>query len=107
MRTSVLFLLAAGTVLAQSTAQPVSGNATYGGASNQFVHGSATFHVPRLRPMVVTGAAYSAERIGKNIQTLADGTHIEHVMQHEWLYRDSAGRTRTERPLFMGPRTQS
>src|SRR5205823_3655401 len=98
---SLLFLLAAGTVFAQSTAQPVSSNTTYSGPSNQLVRGSTTLHVPHFIAPVVTGAPYSAERIGKNTQTLGDGTHIEHIMQHEWLYRDSAGRTRIERPVFM------
>src|SRR5438045_136485 len=99
MRTPLLFLLCASTAFAHSNALPASGSATYGGPANQLIHGSATLHVPRFVVPVITGAPYSGERVGKNLQTLADGTHIEHIMQHEWLYRDSAGRSRTERPL--------
>ncbi len=46
----------------------------------------------------IAGAPYSAEKETENVQTLADGTHIT----HKWtlkMYRDSAGRTRTERTI--------
>jgi hypothetical protein len=44
-------------------------------------------------------APYSATQEHSSVQTLADGTHISHNMPPEKLYRDSQGRTRTERPL--------
>jgi hypothetical protein len=54
---------------------------------------------------VVAGAPYCAEQITEHVQTLADGTHITQPAQMTKLYRDSQGRTRTERsaPLPPGP----
>jgi hypothetical protein len=48
-----------------------------------------------FRPM--TGAPYSAQQVMEHVQTLADGTHITQTTQQTTLYRDSEGRTRTER----------
>jgi hypothetical protein len=48
----------------------------------------------------ITGAPYSAEIVSEDVQTLVDGTHITRKSTSR-VYRDSAGRTRTERP--MGP----
>jgi hypothetical protein len=47
-------------------------------------------------------APYSAVRESSNVQTLSDGTHISHKPSTEKIYRDSQGRTRTERS-FCGP----
>jgi hypothetical protein len=47
---------------------------------------------------VVTGAPYSAEEVSESVQTLADGTHITHKSTVK-MYRDSEGRTRTERSM--------
>lgn len=47
---------------------------------------------------VVTGAPYSAEEINETVQTLSDGTHITHKSTTK-MYRDSEGRTRTERSM--------
>src|SRR5215469_2868948 len=52
---------------------------------------------------VVTGAPYSAEQLTEHVQTLADGTHITQPAQTTKLYRDSAGRTRTERSFPIPP----
>ena len=46
----------------------------------------------------VTGAPYSAEEVTERVRTLADGTHITQPPTTTRIYRDSAGRTRTERP---------
>jgi hypothetical protein len=51
----------------------------------------------------ITGAPYSGEEVGEMVQTLADGTHITRTMPATKVYRDSAGRTRTERPMFWAP----
>ena len=45
----------------------------------------------------VTGVPYSAEQTSELTQTLADGTHISHPTATIKVFRDSAGRTRTER----------
>lgn len=57
---------------------------------------------PPLHAPVVTGAPYSAEQVSEGTQTLADGTHIIQKTSVSKLYRDSEGRTRTERPAFLG-----
>lgn len=65
----------------------------------------ASSSVPMIPGGPVTGAPYSAEQTTEHIQTLADGTHITQPTQTIKLYRDSAGRTRTDRtaPLPPGP----
>lgn len=44
-------------------------------------------------------APYSAVQEFSNVQTLADGTHISRKPSTEKIYRDSQGRTRTERSI--------
>jgi hypothetical protein len=52
----------------------------------------------------VSGAPYSAEEVTEHVQALADGTHISQPAPKVKYYRDSQGRTRTERtfPLPAG-----
>jgi hypothetical protein len=47
-------------------------------------------------------APYSGEQVTEQVQTLADGTHITRKGAVQKIYRDSQGRTRTERPAFGG-----
>jgi hypothetical protein len=61
--------------------------------------GSAHFGPAPQHIQAVTGAPYSAEESSTTVQTLADGTHITHSSSTHKVYRDSAGRTRTERPF--------
>lgn len=58
---------------------------------------------PEMPGGVVTGAPYSAEQVTEHVQTLVDGTHITQPAQTTKLYRDSAGRTRTERSFPLPP----
>lgn len=58
-----------------------------------------------MRP--VTRAPYSADQTTEQLQTLADGTHITRGRRTVHLYRDSQGRTRTERPLAMRQQTEN
>jgi len=67
-------------------------------ANGGVVSGSAHFSAPPPG-QVVAGAPYSAEETNTKVQTLADGTHITHAGPIRKLYRDSAGRTRTEGPV--------
>lgn len=53
-------------------------------------------------PPGVTSAPYSATEETENTQTLSDGTHIA-TKTHARFYRDSQGRTRTERFLLLRP----
>ena len=83
----------------------VSGGVVAGSAqSGRSVGHTMTIRMPAppLHAQVVTGAPYSAEEVSEQTQTLADGTHIAQETQITKRYRDSEGRTRTERPWFMG-----
>ena len=51
----------------------------------------------------VTGVPYSAEEVTEHVQTLADGTHITQPSPKTVFYRDSLGRTRTERTFPLPP----
>ncbi|HVW85414.1 MAG TPA: hypothetical protein VHB50_12070, partial [Bryobacteraceae bacterium] len=65
--------------------------------------GSMHFGAPMPFAMrAITGAPYSAEEVVEQVQTLADGTHISQKPLSTKVYRDSLGRTRTEKPLFRG-----
>ncbi len=73
------------------------------GSSAGFV-GSAHFSSPPPFVRAITGAPYCGELVGGNVQTLADGTHLTRDDPSTKQCRDSAGRTRTERPAFPGSR---
>jgi hypothetical protein len=59
--------------------------------------GDAHMLIPARGPVV--GEPYSAETRTTQTQTLGDGTHIKRSMSWTRVYRDSQGRTRTERYL--------
>jgi hypothetical protein len=52
---------------------------------------------------LVTGQPYSAERVSEHTKTLTNGTHIDQKREMSRMYRDSEGRTRTERLVYLGP----
>jgi hypothetical protein len=56
--------------------------------------------MPPFAVAPVTGRPYSGEEVSESVQTLADGTHISQTMTLQKIYRDSQGRTRTERHLL-------
>src|SRR6266481_4426251 len=61
-----------------------------------------TFNVPKGVPApVVTGAPYSADQVIGNVQTLADGAHVDRGTSVRRFNRDSQGRTRIERPILV------
>jgi hypothetical protein len=102
------FCLAASVAFGQGVAGSIAG----GGAGSSGIIsaqvptvrgiGTTTMSMPRFMPPAITGAPYSAEQIQEHVQTLADGTHITQNQMREKVFRDSLGRTRTERPLTMG-----
>ena len=53
-------------------------------------------------PPVVRGMPYSAVTEGETVQTATDGTRFDHKMGRSKTYRDSQGRTRTERYIPTG-----
>jgi hypothetical protein len=65
------------------------------------IHGNMRFPVPRYRGSPILGAPYNAQRISESVMTGSDGTRFTTSQQQETIYRDSQGRTRTER--FMAP----
>ena len=68
------------------------------------VNGMGTMHFGPAPPFrATTGAPYSGDQVNETVQTLVDGTHITRTMPATKIYRDSLGRTRTERPMFRGP----
>jgi hypothetical protein len=93
-----LSLLVSPVALAQNSVS-VTGAGSSGGV-RRF---EATFDGPLGIPIpAITGAPFSAERTGEQTQTLTDGTHINHTGPSVRLFRDSAGRTRSERSTSMG-----
>ncbi len=56
--------------------------------------------MPQHLPFAIKGAPYSGVEISQRVQTLADGTNITQNSPSKQVYRDSSGRTRTERPFF-------
>ena len=69
-----------------------------------FTSGSMTV-APGLQRMgpPVAGEPYSVELESEHTQTLANGTHIDQKREISHSYRDSQGRTRTERFLLFPP----
>jgi hypothetical protein len=51
---------------------------------------------------LITGQPYSAVQVSEHTETLANGTHIQQKWESALLYRDSQGRTRTERFTYAG-----
>ena len=84
--------LAAVSAAAQTTSNP--GGASSGQVGGMMITNSAWFNGPSVGG--VAGQPYSTEQITEHVQTLADGTHITQGAQKTMMYRDSAGRTRTE-----------
>jgi hypothetical protein len=90
MKSFVLMMSLAVTVGAQTNTVGVAGRVV---AFNGSVVGGRA----------VTGMPYSAQQTTEHVQTLADGTRITQPAQQVMLYRDSLGRTRTERTFAPPP----
>jgi hypothetical protein len=65
-------------------------------------HGTMHFGASFSDGATIIGAPFSVEEVDENVQTLADGTHIRQTFPGIKRYRDSMGRTRTERQPFRG-----
>jgi hypothetical protein len=86
------FLLAAGGFSQQSVSSEL-GSAGF--------RGTARFMPPSPYPMTaITGAPYSAEEVYESLQVLIDGTRFTDRQPGTKRFRDSKGRTRTERPTI-------
>jgi hypothetical protein len=96
--TGALFLLIPAIFYGQAQSMVISGNSSRNAAG--VISGTANFRPPQFIPQPVLNAPYSGEQIQEHQQTLADGTHVNQVNSHQMMYRDSQGRTRTERSMF-------
>jgi hypothetical protein len=111
--TVLSFVLFSAVVLSAQTAPPNASPSSTGGVLGGMIVAPAGMmsispsFVSSIGPGapggVITGAPYSAEQVTEHVQTLADGTHITEPAQTTKLYRDSAGRTRTERSVPVPP----
>jgi len=68
---------------------------------NNSPRGSFTFQSPSFASRPVVGAPYYGEHISEQVQTLANGAHITHTNENFRTWRDSEGRTRTERLVII------
>jgi len=84
--------------LAQTPMSMPAGSVNFDKDGN-LVAGTFTFRVPPEPPPLgyLPGRPYSAEEVYQQSQILADGTRILRSNPSSFLYRDSAGRTRTEK----------
>lgn len=82
----------------------VATEATMASNGNE-IHGSMRFPAPRYRGTPVLGAPYSAQRVTEQVMVGSDGTRFTTSTRQETVWRDSQGRTRTERSL--GPGAQN
>jgi hypothetical protein len=89
------------TAISTSTSSSSTSTSTTVGP-NGFSGSARMGALPAFAMQTVTGAPYSGEEVSDQVQTLADGTHITQSSIPTKVYRDSLGRTRTERPLFRG-----
>jgi hypothetical protein len=85
---------------AQMSRNMPTGTVHFDGNGN-FVTATFTIKVPLQVPQTgfLPGRPYSAEEISQQTQILPDGTKILRSGQSNFMYRDSAGRTRAERHM--------
>jgi hypothetical protein len=105
MATRILIILGIVAIAVAPASAQVSTQGAIAGSSS--FSGSAGFGPPHPVGPAVTGAPYSGEEVTENIKILTDGTHITQKMMGRKVWRDNEGRTRTERPLGMGPNQPS
>jgi len=95
---------AAASIAFPACAQQMMTSASASSGAGGTVHGTFRFSGRPFQIPPVTGAPYSAERVSEHVQTAPDGTRFTTTNQREFIYRDSQGRTRTERrAMMMGP----
>jgi hypothetical protein len=75
-------------------------------AQSSEVRGTIGFPGRQIAGTPVIGAPFSAERVSEHVQIGSDGTRFTLRNSQETMYRDSQGRTRTERPAMLGPGPQ-
>lgn len=98
-RCAILYLLP---LLAAAAFGQMLTSSSFSTGPNGTFHGSATFEALRFASRPVVGAPYYGEEVSERVQTLANGAHITHTDMRHKTWRDSQGRTRTERPIATG-----
>ena len=102
MKTRIWVIAGVLAIVSSTAWGQITGTSAGFGSNGQFST-TASFSAPRYSMPVVAGAPYSAEQVAERTQTLNDGTRITDEPRSQFrMYRDSAGRTRTERPFIMG-----
>jgi hypothetical protein len=94
------------TAFGQITPQ-MAGSMVIMGPDGKIASCKTTIRPPSYSVMFVTGAPYSATEIGEQTQTLQDGSRIVQGTSSYNIYRDSAGRTRTDRPAALAQNTKA
>jgi len=77
------------------------------GMEGHIRHGILVFETavvagPWTGSSVITGKPFSAVQVSEHTETLANGARIQQTWESAMLYRDSLGRTRTERFTYAG-----
>ena len=101
MKYLAAWLLCLAAAYGQGSVTAVSASGGPEGATVRF-GGAPPFGIPAR-----TGAPYSAVEVTESVQTLGDGSTIRRKMPEVKMWRDSAGRMRTERPVLFGPMGQA
>ncbi|HEY2547725.1 MAG TPA: hypothetical protein VGI46_16760 [Candidatus Acidoferrum sp.] len=81
---------------------PIVGQQGTAAATTHSITCRASFGPTYVMVAPVTTPPYSAVQESSTVQTLADGTHITRKPMSEKIYRDSQGRSRTERAFCQG-----
>jgi len=66
---------------------------------DQVLRGVITFQTPWFPPYAIVGAPYYGEYVSEHVEALPNGAHITQSSRYQKVWRDSQGRTRTERPM--------
>ena len=109
MRFHVAFLLAllglSAAALGQTQATGSAGAVVAGFGGQPSGTRNMTYPTAMLRAnqYATATAAFSAEQVTESVLTLPDGTHVTHTQTSMLIFRDSLGRTRTERMFATAP----
>lgn len=103
MKSRVILIFGVSILTAMGQSMTSGSLSATGTNSGKGMRGSASFGaLPPFARQTVKGAPYSGEEVSEHVQTVADGTRFTQSNMQRKVFRDSEGRVRTERPMFMG-----